>query len=252
MHVLSVASLCFFTSFFIPIKQKETLYFVTLTFLLLLTHCCKLDEMVFLSLALFLRDKTMSSCSTWFCCTVSFCLYKLPTLVFFVGMCTASGHALTSITPMKLFLSGWLCLLIVWFSTCSAAPQKEQTESRKTHNICDLLRSRNIRWISVTLWIVWWVPRCPIWPPHSVHWPCTRKYAQRYTHAYTQFEPVQASPRPRRPISLTTHNDLSGAVKPAAKIKIRSYITARYDASSCAHSLAVSENRCSLIFVWVS
>ncbi|XP_070773167.1 organic cation/carnitine transporter 2-like [Enoplosus armatus] len=34
--------------------------------------------------------------------------------------------------------------------------QKElQSEDRKPHNICDLLRSRNIRWISVTLWLVW-------------------------------------------------------------------------------------------------
>ncbi|XP_039634190.1 solute carrier family 22 member 5-like [Perca fluviatilis] len=34
--------------------------------------------------------------------------------------------------------------------------QKElQCEKRKAHNICDLLRSRNIRWISVTLWLVW-------------------------------------------------------------------------------------------------
>ncbi|XP_026226009.1 solute carrier family 22 member 5 [Anabas testudineus] len=32
---------------------------------------------------------------------------------------------------------------------------KEQSERRKTHNICDLLGSRNIRWISVTLWMVW-------------------------------------------------------------------------------------------------
>ncbi|XP_059208235.1 organic cation/carnitine transporter 2-like [Centropristis striata] len=34
--------------------------------------------------------------------------------------------------------------------------QKElQCEKGKAHNICDLLRSRNIRWISVTLWLVW-------------------------------------------------------------------------------------------------
>ncbi|XP_031729916.1 solute carrier family 22 member 5-like [Anarrhichthys ocellatus] len=34
--------------------------------------------------------------------------------------------------------------------------QKElQCEMRKAHNICDLLRSRNIRWISLTLWLVW-------------------------------------------------------------------------------------------------
>ncbi|CAJ1063491.1 solute carrier family 22 member 4-like isoform X1 [Xyrichtys novacula] len=30
-----------------------------------------------------------------------------------------------------------------------------QSEQRKAHNICDLLRSPNIRWISVTLWLVW-------------------------------------------------------------------------------------------------
>ncbi|XP_041808310.1 solute carrier family 22 member 5 [Chelmon rostratus] len=36
------------------------------------------------------------------------------------------------------------------------ALQKElQSERRRAHNICDLLRSRNIRWISVTLWLVW-------------------------------------------------------------------------------------------------
>ncbi|XP_051256234.1 solute carrier family 22 member 4 [Dicentrarchus labrax] len=34
--------------------------------------------------------------------------------------------------------------------------QKElQSENMKAHNICDLLRSPNIRWISVTLWLVW-------------------------------------------------------------------------------------------------
>ncbi|XP_042286978.1 solute carrier family 22 member 5-like isoform X1 [Thunnus maccoyii] len=34
--------------------------------------------------------------------------------------------------------------------------QKElQSDRKKTHNICDLLRSRNIRWISITLWLVW-------------------------------------------------------------------------------------------------
>ncbi|XP_074528310.1 solute carrier family 22 member 4-like [Halichoeres trimaculatus] len=30
-----------------------------------------------------------------------------------------------------------------------------QPEQRKTHNICDLLRSPNIRWLSLTLWLVW-------------------------------------------------------------------------------------------------
>ncbi|XP_035522572.1 solute carrier family 22 member 4 [Morone saxatilis] len=34
--------------------------------------------------------------------------------------------------------------------------QKElQSENMKAHNICDLLRSPNIRWISITLWLVW-------------------------------------------------------------------------------------------------
>ncbi|XP_040907432.1 solute carrier family 22 member 5-like [Toxotes jaculatrix] len=34
--------------------------------------------------------------------------------------------------------------------------QKElQSEKQTPHNICDLLRSRNIRWISITLWLVW-------------------------------------------------------------------------------------------------
>ncbi|XP_037603944.1 solute carrier family 22 member 5-like [Sebastes umbrosus] len=34
--------------------------------------------------------------------------------------------------------------------------QKElQCEKRKAYNICDLLHSRNIRWISVTLWLLW-------------------------------------------------------------------------------------------------
>ncbi|XP_068600168.1 organic cation/carnitine transporter 2-like [Brachionichthys hirsutus] len=28
-------------------------------------------------------------------------------------------------------------------------------ERRKAHNICDLLRTRNIRWISLTLWVIW-------------------------------------------------------------------------------------------------
>lgn len=49
---------------------------------------------------------------------------------------------------------------------------------------------------------------------------------------HTQFHPVHASPRPRRSISLTTNNDLSGAVEPATKIKMRSYVTAQYDYSS--------------------
>ncbi|XP_029956498.1 solute carrier family 22 member 5 [Salarias fasciatus] len=30
-----------------------------------------------------------------------------------------------------------------------------QTQKKKAHNICDLLRSWNIRWVSVTLWLVW-------------------------------------------------------------------------------------------------
>ncbi|KAM8899196.1 organic cation/carnitine transporter 2-like isoform 2-T2 [Spinachia spinachia] len=30
-----------------------------------------------------------------------------------------------------------------------------QCESRRTHNICDLLRSGNIRWVSLTLWLLW-------------------------------------------------------------------------------------------------
>ncbi|KAL3970756.1 kinesin family member 26 [Sarotherodon galilaeus] len=36
-------------------------------------------------------------------------------------------------------------------------PLQEQLkpEKRRAHNICDLLRSRNIRWISVTLWLIW-------------------------------------------------------------------------------------------------
>lgn len=34
--------------------------------------------------------------------------------------------------------------------------QKEiRSEKKGTHNICDLLRTRNIRWISITLWLVW-------------------------------------------------------------------------------------------------
>ncbi|XP_008286211.1 solute carrier family 22 member 5 isoform X1 [Stegastes partitus] len=34
--------------------------------------------------------------------------------------------------------------------------QKElASEKKRAHNICDLLRSRNIRWISITLWLVW-------------------------------------------------------------------------------------------------
>ncbi|XP_022617973.1 solute carrier family 22 member 5-like isoform X1 [Seriola dumerili] len=36
-------------------------------------------------------------------------------------------------------------------------PSQKENQSEKTtaHNICDLLRSPNIRWISVTLWLVW-------------------------------------------------------------------------------------------------
>ncbi|XP_029303920.1 solute carrier family 22 member 5-like [Cottoperca gobio] len=37
----------------------------------------------------------------------------------------------------------------------SPLQQELQCEKRKPHNICDLLHSRNIRWISVTLWLVW-------------------------------------------------------------------------------------------------
>ncbi|XP_047463094.1 solute carrier family 22 member 5-like [Mugil cephalus] len=37
-----------------------------------------------------------------------------------------------------------------------SSSQKElESESRRPHNICDLLRSPNIRWISITLWLVW-------------------------------------------------------------------------------------------------
>lgn len=153
----------------------------------------------------------------------------------------ASGHALTSTSHMKFFLHEWLHWLNVCFCTCSAAPQKEQSERRKTHNICDLLGSRNIRWISVTLWMVWWAPRCAVRPPQSVHWPCT-------CTMHTDTHSVDASPRTWRPISLMTNNDLSGAVKPAAKIKLRSCIRAQYDRSSC-HFLTVSENRRSLILL---
>ncbi|XP_071397630.1 organic cation/carnitine transporter 2 [Centroberyx affinis] len=37
----------------------------------------------------------------------------------------------------------------------SPAQKDLQSEKREAHNICDLLRSRNIRWVSVTLWLVW-------------------------------------------------------------------------------------------------
>ncbi|KAM6906976.1 organic cation/carnitine transporter 2-like isoform 1-T2 [Xenentodon cancila] len=30
-----------------------------------------------------------------------------------------------------------------------------KSDKRRNHNICDLLRTRNIRWISITLWLVW-------------------------------------------------------------------------------------------------
>uniref|UniRef100_UPI0037E8A2DA organic cation/carnitine transporter 2-like isoform X1 n=1 Tax=Semicossyphus pulcher TaxID=241346 RepID=UPI0037E8A2DA len=41
-------------------------------------------------------------------------------------------------------------------SVIFSPPQIElQSEQRRAHNICDLFRSRNIRWLSVTLWLVW-------------------------------------------------------------------------------------------------
>ncbi|XP_068187375.1 organic cation/carnitine transporter 2-like [Antennarius striatus] len=33
--------------------------------------------------------------------------------------------------------------------------KEHKTERRKAHNICDLLRTGNIRWLSLTLWVVW-------------------------------------------------------------------------------------------------
>lgn len=89
-------------------------------------------------------------------------------------------------------------------------------------------------------------PCSPAWPPHSVQWPCTHKYTHLsthmqtctertllrvfYKHTYVQLQPVNASPSTTcQPISLTINNDLSGAVKPATKIKIRLYVTAQCD-----------------------
>ncbi|XP_072231468.1 organic cation/carnitine transporter 2-like [Leuresthes tenuis] len=37
----------------------------------------------------------------------------------------------------------------------SSLQKDTKSEKRRPHNICDLLRSRNIRWISITLWLVW-------------------------------------------------------------------------------------------------
>ncbi len=158
---------------------------------------------------------------------------------------SARGHAFTGFSLMKWFPGWWLCFLSICCSTCSAAPQKElQSERKKVHNICDLLRSRNIRWISVTLWLVWWVPAVP--PDlhiqhsdpartntHTQAHTCRHivRLLRFYEHTYvrTQLQPVHASPSTTcQPISLTTNNDLSGAVRPATKIKIRFYVTAQY------------------------
>lgn len=129
------------------------------------------------------------------------------------------AHAFKSFTLMKLILVWWLCLLSVCCSTCSAAPQKEvQFDRKKAHNICDLLRSSNIRWISVTLWLVWWVPAVPSDlyiqysdPPrtstHTEAHTCRHThmlqclYEHTHTHAHTHdmhtlFKPLHASPRP--------------------------------------------------------
>ncbi|XP_075342794.1 organic cation/carnitine transporter 2-like isoform X2 [Odontesthes bonariensis] len=37
----------------------------------------------------------------------------------------------------------------------SSLQKDTKSEKRRPYNICDLLRSRNIRWISITLWLVW-------------------------------------------------------------------------------------------------
>ncbi|XP_053702916.1 organic cation/carnitine transporter 2-like isoform X1 [Synchiropus splendidus] len=37
----------------------------------------------------------------------------------------------------------------------TACEKEVQSAPRKNHNMCDLLRSRNMRWLSVTLWLVW-------------------------------------------------------------------------------------------------
>lgn len=168
---------------------------------------------------------------------------------------SASGHACPVLPLMKLFPDWCLCLLSACCSTCSAAPQIElQPEKGTAHNICDLLRSPNIRWISVTLWLVWWVPAVPSDPHIQYSDPaCTATHthtqALSYTHTVSACSCITSITC--QPISLTTNNDLSGAVKPATKIKIRFYVTAQYVCySSCALFLAESDNRCSLTFLW--
>ncbi|XP_028321854.1 solute carrier family 22 member 4-like isoform X2 [Gouania willdenowi] len=39
-----------------------------------------------------------------------------------------------------------------------------QVQKKTPHNFCDLLRTRNIRWISITLWLVWLVPAVTVDP----------------------------------------------------------------------------------------
>lgn len=78
-------------------------------------------------------------------------------------------------------------------------------------------------------------PHGPTWPPHSVQWPCTHKYTHPSTHLQTYCRHAVKLLQTHihahnfslfihhlhQPISLTTNNDLSGAVKPATKVQIR-------------------------------
>lgn len=176
--------------------------------------------------------------------------------------------AFTSFSLMKLLPGRWLCLLSVCCSTSSAAPQKElQSERRKAHNICDLLRSRNIRSISVTLWLVWWVPAVP----PDLHIQYSDPRAHKYTHLSTHMRhtlsarcyaftntrmcallpPVHESPSTTcLPVSLTINNDLSGAVKPATKIKIPLYVTAQYACVFPVLTSSLSLKTDAVWFVW--
>lgn len=59
-------------------------------------------------------------------------------------------------------LDRWLGFLGVCCFSCAAASQNEvKSKDTRAHNICDLLRFPNIRWISFTLWLIWWVSAVP-------------------------------------------------------------------------------------------
>ncbi|MEQ2269808.1 hypothetical protein XENORESO_010204 [Xenotaenia resolanae] len=60
--------------------------------------------------------------------------------------------------PAVIFRTLKLYFLNICCSCYSAFLQNGgKTQEKRAHNICDLLRSPNIRWLSVTLWLVWLV-----------------------------------------------------------------------------------------------